>query len=103
MAIYVPTEFFEQINKMLFLPQCDIVLKATKEPFFKLRGLTNVLSAPNSNTEDDNQVIRENLMNHAIFINTLAKVTFILLLALFNIIFWTIAFMEHFRSVEDYL
>ena len=22
MAIYVPTEFFEQINKMLFLPQC---------------------------------------------------------------------------------
>ena len=23
MAIYVPTEFFEQINKMLFLPQCD--------------------------------------------------------------------------------
>ena len=25
MAIYVPTEFFEQINKMLFLPQCGMV------------------------------------------------------------------------------
>ena len=24
MAIYVPTEFFEQINKMLFLPQCGL-------------------------------------------------------------------------------
>ena len=24
MAIYVPTEFFEQINKMLFLPQYEI-------------------------------------------------------------------------------
>ena len=25
MAIYVPTEFFEQINNLLFLPQCETV------------------------------------------------------------------------------
>ena len=31
MAIYVPTEFFEQINNLLFLPQCAKVIITKKD------------------------------------------------------------------------
>ena len=42
-------------------------------------------------------------MNHARFMNTIAKVVFIILLVIFNVVFWTIAFMEHSRPAEYYI
>ena len=80
-----------------------IVSKATKEQFFKLTGVTKVHASPDNKIAYDDQHIRENLMKNAIILNTLGKVTFIILLVLFNTVFWYIAFMEHFRPAEDYL
>ena len=42
-------------------------------------------------------------MDHARFMNTIAKVVFIILLVIFNVVFWTIAYLEHIRTVEFYI
>ena len=78
-----------------------IVSKATKESFFK--GETKVQSFNESNKEQEEERKKENLMNHARSMNTIAKITFITLLVMFNIVFWTIAFLEHFRPAENYI
>ena len=53
-----------------------IVSKATKEPFFKIRSNTKVCPF-NNIPEDDDQLNREHLTKHAVFINNFAKVAFL--------------------------
>ena len=57
----------------------------------------------NNRTEDDDQLIREHLTKHAVFINNFAKVAFLILLVTFNVLFWTTAYMQHYSPAEDYL
>ena len=56
------------------------------------------------NTPIDNKKPRkEDQMSHARFLNTIAKVVFIISLAIFNVGFWVTAFSEHFRPAEFYI
>ena len=42
-------------------------------------------------------------MEHPIWLNKLAKIVFIIFLVSFNVIFWIIAFGEHFESADEIL
>ena len=42
-------------------------------------------------------------MNHAKFLNKIARIVFIILLGIFNVGYWTVAYLEHFRPVEYYI
>ena len=46
---------------------------------------------------------KEAQMKHARFLNTTASIAFVIFLTIFNIVFWSIAFLEHFRPAEYYL
>ena len=56
-------------------------------------------------TADDKDIKTPKMaaMNHAKFLNTIASVVFIILLAFFNVGFWTVAFLEHSRPPEYYI
>ena len=45
----------------------------------------------------------ESIWTQAKFQNKLANLAFIILLVIFNVLFWTTAFMEHFRPAEYFL
>ena len=63
---------------------------------------TNVLQ-PCDDKGQTNQKEERNQMDHARVMNTIAKVVFVILLVIFNVVFWTIAYLEHIRPVEFYL
>ena len=52
---------------------------------------------------DNKKLQKEDQMSHARFLNTIAKVVFIISLAIFNVGFWITAFSEHFRPAEFYI
>ena len=45
----------------------------------------------------------QELFKHGLWLNMIAKTIFIVFLVLFNILFWTIALVEHLKSAEDIL
>ena len=45
----------------------------------------------------------EQMMNHAISLNKIARTVFIILLAIFNVGYWLVAYLEHFRPAEYYI
>ena len=45
----------------------------------------------------------EQMMNHAISLNKIARTVFIILLAIFNVGYWSVAYLEHFRPAEYYI
>ena len=42
-------------------------------------------------------------MKHARQMNTIGKVAFAVIMVIFNIIFWAVAFAERMRPAEDYI
>ena len=44
----------------------------------------------------------DQMMKHARFLNKIARTVFIILLAIFNVGFWTVAFLEHSKPPEYY-
>ena len=48
-------------------------------------------------------VRKDGIMNKAKHLNTFANLAFIILSAIFNFVFWSIALMEHFKPAEHYL
>ena len=43
------------------------------------------------------------MMNHARILNKIARIVFIILLAIFNVGYWSVAYLEHFRPAEYYI
>ena len=86
--------------KLIFIFICCIIFKDTKqnrvltvEPFHK--------NSPS--VTEDVKLQEENQMNHARFLNKVANITFIILLTIFNVWFWTIASLERIRPAEYYI
>ena len=46
---------------------------------------------------------KEDQIKHARFLNRAASFVFIIFLTIFNVGFWSIAFLEHFRPAEYYI
>ena len=57
----------------------------------------------NGEKGSQNGVTNGSIMKQAKFLNTFANLTFIILLVLFNLVFWIVALSEHFRPSEYYL
>ena len=55
---------------------------------------------PISDDDNENQFISKQLLKHAVWLNMLAKIGFIVFLIIFNLIFWMIALFEHFKSSD---
>ena len=55
---------------------------------------------PISDDYNENQFISKQLLKHAVWLNMLAKIGFIVFLIIFNLIFWMIALFEHFKSSD---
>ena len=81
-----------------------IILQATNEEGIKAVKpfCTNVIQ-PCDDKGQTKLKEKQNQMDHARFMNTIAKVVFIILLVIFNVVFWTIAYLEHIRTVEFYI
>ena len=76
------------------------ISKSKNDPHFE--GQTNVYPMANSEIEDE-ELVKKGLMKQAKLMNTIAKVAFIIFLIVFNIGFWSIALIEHFRPAEYYI
>ena len=50
--------------------------------------------------KNENHLKSQQLIKHVIWLNKLGRIIFIISLILFNILFWTVALIEHFRSSE---
>ena len=70
------------------------------DPHFE--GQTKVHPLVNNEIEDE-ELVKKDLMKHAKLMNTIAKVAFIIFLIVFNIGFWSIALIEHFRPAEYFI
>ena len=51
----------------------------------------------------ENQLSSQQTIKHVIWMNKLGKIIFIIFLILFNILFWTVALIQHFKSSEEIL
>ena len=58
---------------------------------------------PFNDNRNENHLTSQKLMNHVAWLNKLGNIIFITFLILFNILFWTVALIEHFKSSEDIL
>ena len=58
---------------------------------------------PFNENRNENHLTSQKLMNHVAWLNKLGNIIFIIFLILFNILFWTVALIEHFKSSEDIL
>ena len=58
---------------------------------------------PFNENRNENHLTSQKLMNHVAWLNKLGNIIFITFLILFNILFWTVALIEHFKSSEDIL
>ena len=56
-----------------------------------------------SSSIQDEILRKDEQMKHAKFLNKIARVVFVIILAVFNVVFWTIAFLERSRPAEYYL
>ena len=45
----------------------------------------------------------EQMMNHAISLNKIARTVFIIILTIFNVGYWTVAYLDYFTPVEHYI
>ena len=77
-----------------------IVSNAKMEPLFE----TQIKVQPiNDNEKKEEKFIENKLMKQARQMNTIGKVAFAVIMVIFNIIFWAVAFAERMRSAEDYI
>ena len=53
--------------------------------------------------KNENHLKSQQLIKHVIWLNKLGKIIFIISVILFNILFWTVALIEHFKSSDDIL
>ena len=76
-----------------------VILQATDD-----EDVTKVQPIHINTIADDKDIKHSKVaaMNRAKFLNTIASVAFIILLAIFNVGFWTVAFLEHSKSPEYY-
>ena len=58
---------------------------------------------PFNENRNENHLTSQKLMNNVAWLNKLGNIIFITFLILFNILFWTVALIEHFKSSEDIL
>ena len=65
-------------------------------------NVTNVESIDNE-CKNENHLKSQQLIKHVIWLNKLGKIIFIISVILFNILFWTVALIEHFKSSDDIL
>ena len=77
-----------------------VISKSKKDTL--LGDITKVYPLRNNELEDE-EFIKNKKVNQAKSMNTVAKVAFIIFLIVFNIGFWSIAIMEHFRPAEYYI
>ena len=86
--------------KLIFIFICCIIFKDTKQN----RVMTvKPFHANSTSVIEDDKLKEENQMNYARFLNKVANMTFVILLAIFNVGFWTIALLEHIRPAEYYI
>ena len=53
--------------------------------------------------EEEKLQKEDQMMKHARFLNKIARRVFIILLAIFNVGYWSVAYLEHFRPAEYYI
>ena len=53
--------------------------------------------------EEEKLQKEDQMMKHAKFLNRIARIVFIILLAIFNVGYWSVAYLEHFRPAEYYI
>ena len=56
-----------------------------------------------SSSIQDGILRKDEEINHAKFLNNIARVVFAIILAVFNVVIWAIAFLELSRPAEYYL
>ena len=53
--------------------------------------------------EEEKKQKEDQMMNRARFLNKIARTIFIILLAIFNVGYWTVAYLDYFTPVEHYI
>ena len=99
------SHFKTKIMKLIHNNLAKISSKVAHGP---KRGVMNVKPLKPFDDHDKDQITDKNffkdqILKQAKFLNTLGNVTFIIVLAIFNCVFWTIALLEHFKPTEYYL
>ena len=51
----------------------------------------------------DEEVQKLKQISHAKFLNKTGNIVFVILLTIFNIVFWTVAFSERYKPAEYYI
>ena len=58
---------------------------------------------PANSVEEEKLQNEDHIMNRARLLNKIARTVFIILLAIFNVGYWSVAYLEHFRPAEYYI
>ena len=74
-----------------------LINKAKTEPKIE-KNLTQI--EPFDANENEEQA-KQQSFKHAISLNMMGKVIFIIVIILFNLLFWTVALIEHFKATEE--
>ena len=76
-----------------------VIYKSKREP--KSNSIIKV--GPINEDMNDNEFVtkHQQVIKHATWLNDIGKVMFIVSLIIFNLIFWTIALLEFFKSSDE--
>ena len=58
---------------------------------------------PINEDRNENHLTSQQLIKHVAWLNKLGKIIFVIFLIVFNILFWTVALIEHYKSSEEIL
>ena len=79
-----------------------VVSNAKNQPLFEHK-IIKVQPTNENLKKEDTKFMENKLMKHASKMNAIGKVVFIVIMIIFNIIFWIVAFVEQLRPAEDYI
>ena len=77
-----------------------LINKSKEEPNIEM-SITKVKPLEGDHDDDENQFASNQLLERASCMNMVGKIIFIIILILFNVVFWIVALTEHFKSSED--
>ena len=65
--------------------------------------ITKVRPVNYDHGKEDDEMTKAKVLIHAIWLNRIGNIVFVVFMIVFNIIFWIVAFLEHLRPGDEYI
>ena len=75
-----------------------LINKAKTEPKIE-KNMTQI--EPFDANKNEEHLATQESFKHATSLNMMGKIIFIIVIILFNLLFWTVALIEHFKATEE--